>query len=391
MKNKKNINKKDISKKIKKTRYFSYKLNELPKGCQYCVKGSKLVLFITGLCPRSCYYCPISDKKYKKDVIYADEWPVKNIKDMIKEARSINAEGAGITGGDPLKRLSRTVLYIKRLKKEFGRKFHIHLYTSFDLVSEKILKKLYKAGLDEIRFHADINNKKLWKKIFLVKKFDWDIGIEIPVIPKQLKKTKELVNFFSDKVNFINLNELEIADNKVNKLSRLGFKTKDSLSYAIKGSEKDALDILKYISKKYPGLNVHYCTATLKDKIQMTNRIKRRAKNIAFGFDKITKQGTLKRGIIYLKEMAPSFGYKNRLEKLSKKEQKNMVKRLEKKKKDISKKIKETKIDKRKMRIITDQKKLRKNKDYLKEKGLIPAIVEEYPTYDSIEVEINFL
>ena len=65
---------------MQKTPYHSYKIGTLSKGCQLCVKGSKLVLFLTGLCPRSCYYCPISDKKYKKDVTYADEWPTNNIK-----------------------------------------------------------------------------------------------------------------------------------------------------------------------------------------------------------------------------------------------------------------------------------------------------------------------
>ena len=66
-----------------------------------CVKGEKLVLFVTGLCPRQCYFCPISDKKYKKDVIYADEWPVTNIHQIIEEAKLIDAKGAGFTGGDP--------------------------------------------------------------------------------------------------------------------------------------------------------------------------------------------------------------------------------------------------------------------------------------------------
>ena len=90
---------------IQNTKFYSKKIGTLAKGCQLCVKGSKLVLFVTGLCPRSCDYCPISDIKHKKDVVYADEWPTNQINDIIKEAELIKAEGAGITGGDPLCKL----------------------------------------------------------------------------------------------------------------------------------------------------------------------------------------------------------------------------------------------------------------------------------------------
>jgi len=44
--------------------------------------------------------------------------------------------------------------------------------------------------------------------------------------------------------------------------------------------------------KKYPKLNVHYCTAKLKDAVQLTNRIKLRAENIAKPYDLITETGT---------------------------------------------------------------------------------------------------
>ncbi len=170
-----------------KTKYYSYNIGELPEGCKLCVQGRKLVLFVTGLCSRNCFYCPISDEKKNRDVVYANEWPIKNSDDMIKEAELTEAKGAGFTGGDPLVKLDRTLSYVKLLKKRFGKKFHIHLYTSLDLVDEKTLKKLYDAGLDEIRFHPDIYNKRLWPKIMLARKFSWDFGVEIPAIPNTEK------------------------------------------------------------------------------------------------------------------------------------------------------------------------------------------------------------
>lgn len=355
---------------IQKTPYYSKKIGNLAKGCRLCVQGLKEVVFVTGICPRHCYYCPISDKKYQKDVVYANEMPTTKLKDIIKEAALCNSKGAGFTGGDPLAKLPRTIKFIKALKKRFGNKFHIHLYTSFDLVNKTSLEKLYKVGLDEIRFHADIDNDKLWNRIELVRKFNWDIGVEIPVIPGKQKETKELIDYFQDKIDFLNLNELEIADNKASKLSKLGFLTKDRISYAIKGSESAANELLKYILKKKYKLNVHYCTAKLKDRIQLVRRIKRRAKNIAKAYDVVDEEGILIRGAIYCKN----------LEKTKKQLMKDF---------DIPQDLIEA--DKERKRILTGAWIVNELKEELKKLKLKPAIVHEYPTWDRLTVLVDFL
>jgi len=367
-----------------KTKYFSYKINSLPKGCQYCVQGAKLVMFITGLCPRNCFYCPLSEQKYKKDVIYADEWPVKNIKHIITEAKLINAQGAGFTGGDPLKKLWRTLFILKKLKKHFGKKFHIHLYTSFNLITEKTMEKLHKAGLDEIRFHPDLDNQTLWPKIELARKYNWDIGIEIPLIPNKKKQTIKLVSYFKDKVNFINLNELEIADSKHNLLTKLGYTPRDLYSSTVKGSFELGMQILKHL--KNSKTNVHFCTAKLKDKVQLANRLKRRAKNIKQPFDQVTKEGLLIRGAIFLKELTPGAGYFNKLKKL--KHKSKYLKKLKKFQKHLKFK---TQIDQQKLRLLTSQTNINRYKNQIKKLKLVPTIIEEYPTYDSLEVDIQFI
>ena len=130
-------------------------IGSISPACKMCSNGSKLVLWITGLCSSNCFYCPVSLEKNGKDRIFADEWELineNNTINIIEEASFIKASGAGITGGDPLIVWERTEKYIKLLKEKFGKKFHIHLYTS-GIENSQYIKNLVFAGLDEIRFH----------------------------------------------------------------------------------------------------------------------------------------------------------------------------------------------------------------------------------------------
>ncbi len=373
--------------KPKKTPYYSYSVGDLAKGCKLCVQGKKLVLFITGICGVGCDFCPVSDTKHQKDDVYADEWKIDKDQDIITEAKAINAKGAGITGGDPLVKIERCVKYIKLLKKEFGNHFHIHLYAPLNLVNKENLEKLYEAGLDEIRFHPNLKNKKLWKRIELAQDFNWDIGIEIPVLPNKEKQIIKLIDYIKDKVKFLNLNELEISDSNAQKLIKQGHVPKDEISYGVKGSEELALKLLDFCGKETK-LNVHYCTTTLKDKVQLGNRLKRRAKNIAKPYDIIKPDGTLVRGAIYLKSLKPDFGYRKKLAKLTKKQKSEALGKLKKLKQQIQKqyRIRDNllHIDEQKLRILTSTKKIKKIKSHCR------AIVREYPTHDQMEVEVDF-
>lgn len=374
---------------IKKTQWFSFKTGKIAKGCKLCVRGEKLVLFVTGICPKHCFYCPISEQKWSKDVVYANEWKIERDSDIIKEAKLTNAKGAGITGGDPLVRIDRVVKYIKMLKKKFGKKFHIHLYTPLELITEGKLKRLYDGGLDEIRLHPNLFDDKLWHRIYLVKKFDWAIGVEIPAIPDAKKETIKLIDFFKDKIDFLNINELEISDTNAQELIKKGFLPKNNISYGVMGSEELAFEMLKRYSNE---LNIHYCTTTLKDRVQLAKRIKKRAKNVSKKYDKITKEGILVRGAIYLKEISPGFGYKKRLESANKKKIVNKLKRIRQR---LGKKFKIAneliEVDNKKLRIVTSRKIIKKIAKELKKIGFVPAIVHEYPTWDQLEVEVEML
>ncbi len=290
------------------TPYFSYAVRKLPKGCQLCVKGEKLVLFVTGKCPRDCFYCPLSEHR-REDVVYANERPVKTLDDIIEEVLLQEAKGAGVTGGDPMARLERTVEYIGLLKETFGRDFHIHLYTTGALATEENLEKLYEAGLDEIRFHPDLfnpNSKLFNLEIENIKKafeFDWDVGGEIPSIPGQMERMKWYAKFLDGLgAKFLNVNELEFSETNLRAILDRGYKPVSNESAAINGSLELGLEFLEW-GEKNTSLSYHLCTAKLKDAVQLRNRLKRTARNIARPYMEVTEEGTLRFGIAEYKAL----------------------------------------------------------------------------------------
>ena len=360
---------------MEKTKYFSYKNNKIAKGCELCVRGRKLVLFVTGVCSNKCNFCPLSEDKYKKDVIYANERPIHDLNKILEEAKLCSSRGAGITGGDPLEELDRTIRVIKLLKDKFAKNYHIHLYTPLINVSPEVIKQLENAGLDEIRFHPDLDDDKLWIRVKI--STTMSKGIEIPVFPDKKEQIFKLLDFIN--VDFVNLNELELADAKHNKLAELGFEPKNEYSYGVKGSEELALEILE----KYPDKNIHYCTTKLKDSVQLMNRIKLRASNVRKKYDKLNG-ASLIRGAIYLKELTPDFGFQKKLKKV---DRAKILDKLSKAKDKLSKHIKNLDIDDNKLRILTSKQEVKQKKEVIKKLGYVPYITEELATFDQFEIE----
>jgi pyruvate formate-lyase activating enzyme-like uncharacterized protein len=206
----------------------------------------------------------------------------------------MKALGTGITGGEPLGRLERTLHYIRLLKATFGETHHIHLYTC-TAPSDDTLKKLRDAGLDELRMHP---GKDVWGHFYgsayhhalrQAIELGMSAGIEIPA----LTPVPEIERAVAEAGGFLNLNELEFSETNCEAMKKQGFVPRDDLSNAVRGSEVVGREIvLNSIA------NTRYCSSRFKDAVQLRERLKRTASSVARPFDEITSDGTIVYGEI---------------------------------------------------------------------------------------------
>lgn len=262
-----------------------------------------MVLLVTGLCHSGCFYCPLSEGKRGHDVTYANERPVDTGEEVLEEAHLIDAEGTGVTGGDPADALDRTVAMMVTLKEEFGPDHHIHLYTSAPLERER-LEMLSEAGLDEIRFHPpvdalrDVGGAGYGSSVLSASELGMEAGYEVPVLPD---RGEDLRAFLRSLVGapgqpFVNLNELEFSVTNADALRERGYTVRDDISAAVQGSEALGRKLVEELADT--GLRVHYCSASFKDAVQLRKRLERRARNVARPHELITEDQTLFKGVV---------------------------------------------------------------------------------------------
>ncbi|MFX1364658.1 MAG: radical SAM protein [Promethearchaeota archaeon] len=276
--------------------YF-IKVRSIPKGCKYCLEGSKVVLFLNGICqkPNHCsWYCPISEERRNKNQTYANEIEITSKEELIKEINMIDAHGMSITGGEPLSELNfgKTLDYIKYTKNKKGKKFHIHLYTNGINFSEEKAEKLSRAGLDEIRFHP---SKENWINIENALNKHMTVGVEVPVIPEneKIKELKQLILYLNTiGVDFINLNEFEYCFPNSQSLKERGFQLKKGSIASVVNSHETGLNLIRTIGPKVSFM-MHFCTIKAKDYFQLKNRYIRRAKNIRLPYEVINEEGLI--------------------------------------------------------------------------------------------------
>lgn len=293
----------------------SFLQGSLPTGCALCEAGTKMVLFVTGVCHYKCFYCPISGEKRMSRYSWANErkldWSDEKaaLDAMVEEARSLGAKGTGITGGDPLYDPERTLRAIRHLKATFGPKHHVHLYTQipFDI---KWLAAMQEAGLDELRFHPpdetweDPDQFPPYTKLWLeAKRMEdaglWDVGFEIPCIPGSQEQMWGLVQWLDrHRFKFLNANEMEFSETNYEAMLARGYRIKDSETSRAMDSEEVAREVMARSAKAGHKIALHFCSSPFKDRVQLRQRLHRQAERQAKPYEVATEDGTLVVGVI---------------------------------------------------------------------------------------------
>ncbi len=247
-----------------------------------CERGAKLVIFVSAECPNSCYYCPVSPERKGT---FANETRVTRPEDLLEEAERMDAEGASITGGEPLIHLKRTSGMITLLKKFYGEEFHIHLYTSIP-PEKKVIELLFSSGLDEIRFHPpDLKNPgRFLPALETSADHGMEYGFEIPA----LRLSMDIVNIVNETSAFLNINQLEYTPYNFRRLIKKYSFGEGSGSIE---SRKIALEYARLVHK------FHYCSSGFKDGVQMRNRFRRMSRKMDRLYEK-TDDGTVICGFV---------------------------------------------------------------------------------------------
>jgi len=247
----------------------------LPRGCELCMRGLKVVVFVTGVCGVNCFYCPISLERRRVDAFYVDEEKVEDLSDILDEIAFVRARGISITGGEPLHVVDRVVDIIELVKSVYGSKFHVHLYTTGLGASPTVFKTLERAGLDELRFH--VVDEWVWKYVEMaVHNLSIDVGIEIPALPNIDAVLRVIERAARLGVKFVNLNELEVSETNVESLLLRGLKV-SSDGRTVVGSADVAKRVIEFAAERNLKVSVHFCPAVFKDRVQHRYRLLRKA------------------------------------------------------------------------------------------------------------------
>ena len=262
-----------------------------------------MVLLVTGECSSGCFYCPLSESKRGRDVMYANERPFDSPDEAIEEAHLIGAKGTGVTGGDPAEVLERACTLIGALKAEFGPDHHVHLYTSRPL-DRGSLEALAAAGLDEVRFHPSVDDLRdvaaagFTEAVATATSLGMEAGYEVPVLPDRGEDLRAFLASLgrAEGAPFVNLNELEFSTTNADPLKRTGYRVRSDISAAVAGSEELGRALVEEFAPS--GLRVHYCSSSFKDAVQLRNRLARRAERVARPHELVTDDQTILKGIV---------------------------------------------------------------------------------------------
>ncbi|HSH19209.1 MAG TPA: radical SAM protein [Draconibacterium sp.] len=265
---------------------------QISKGCQMCGSGKWSCLFITGKCNAGCFYCPAPQD--------TDSAPTsQNLHFDTPEAYAeyinyFNFKGVSFSGGEPLLFFDRTLQYLKAIRKNCPPEIYIWMYTNGILADEEKFRLLASEGLNEVRFDIGATQFSL-NKIAFAKGIIPNITIEIPAVPEEKEKLKQLLpEMIKAGVTNLNLHQLRLTKHNAPKLLKHNYTYIHAEQPVVLESELAAFEIVNYARDNNLKIGINYCSFFFKNRFQKAGFRNQIANALADPDEIITEKGFIR-------------------------------------------------------------------------------------------------
>jgi pyruvate formate-lyase activating enzyme-like uncharacterized protein len=238
----------------------------LSPGCRQCAVKAWSCLFVSGRCNGRCFYCPTPQDT--EDPPMAGTVAFHRPQDYADYVRLFGFGGASISGGEPLLDFDRSLEFVRALRRTCGPGLHIWLYTNGILATEKKLRLLAEAGLDEIRFDIGATDYAL-KAVKLARGVIPTVTVEIPAVPEEQGRLEGLLGELSEAgVSHLNLHQLRLTPHNARHLLERDYTFVHGPKVTVLESELCALALVASAAKSGLPLAVNYCSFVYKHRFQ---------------------------------------------------------------------------------------------------------------------------
>ena len=264
----------------------------LSPGCRICAEGGWSCLFITGRCNCRCFYCPTGQSD--NDLPTTNTVEFRTPADYVGYLERFGFRGASISGGEPLMNPKRSLAYVRAIKKHFGDRMHVWLYTNGTLANDEILRQLGDAGLDEIRFDIGATDYHL-DKLRLATGVIPTVTVEIPAIPEDVQLLKaKMVEMRDAGAGYLNLHQLRLTPYNFEHLVARNYTFLHGEKVTVLESELAALELVRHSLDHKLGLPVNYCSFVFKNRYQSRAGRLRNSRFIVKDHESLTDNGYIR-------------------------------------------------------------------------------------------------
>ena len=267
---------------------------QLSPGCLICGQGYWSCIRINHRCTANCFYC-VQDRKIKKELPpYFLEDLKLNASEYADFLAKLNFRGVGFTGGEPFLVFEKLLKYIKTIRTRLGAGFYLWIYTNGDLVNEDKLRRLKKAGLDEIRYNISVRNYDL-RRVEPAVDIINTVSVEIPVVAEDYEIMRRCLGKMQKiGIKHLNLHQLMTTTHNYKNFIKHGYTFLHQPTMPIFDSELVALKLIKYAVDNKISLPINYCSSAYKTRFQLKGRRERLGSLAKDDFEELTKSGFIR-------------------------------------------------------------------------------------------------